>query len=506
IRMHPAHLRDGWVNSKVAEDNYKDSLEIMEALKKRHGGDIDFLAPDTVPTGPASNAFAPVEGVVIAAPTGVAAWNINGVTLHSCLLLPVVNKSYGKACDLPLPNGPHLASLRAIWAKVVALFVDEMSFVSAFMLDRLDQHLRLAKDTPRLPFGGLHIIFAGDLYQLPPPGGLPAFASRLWLLFELCELQGNQRAAKDPTWAALLARVRVGNWTEADIQTLRGMVVKKHGSKRPAPKAVNLYATRKAVADSNDKYKAEHLQSSGATLHDCPAVDINVKTGAPLDPAAIWTDPEDTGGLETLLQLSVGLRVMLRHNIDVEDGLVNGACGTVEHIDIDETSGETQRIWVAFEKNAGTIWRAEHGTNSVAILRRSGTYVDKDCSKAERRQFPLVLAKAITIHKSQAATMHHGVHARLDHTVTQEGQAYVALSRCPEQALCTLEHFNPKALRFNKNAEWALHKLKFQQAKRDGPPLWCTLFKPPQSKEVYSKMRRKVSDRGAAPNAVRKFP
>ena len=210
------------------------------------------------------------KGCVIAAPTGVAAFNINGITLHQCCLLPVVNQSYGKACDMPQPDGQKLATLREIWSKVTVLFVDEISFVSSWMLQRLDQHLRLAKDLQTLPFGGLHVIFAGDLYQLPPPNGLPVFESQLWLLFQLCELEGNQRAARDPAWAALLARVRVGESTEADIQVLRNMVIKKGSSKRPAPKAVNLYATRQAVAESNQRYKEEHVLREGVQLHDCP--------------------------------------------------------------------------------------------------------------------------------------------------------------------------------------------------------------------------------------------
>ena len=60
--MHPAHLRDGWANSKVAQEDYEDSLQILQALKERHGGDIDFAAPDHVPTGAPGDAFAPVEG------------------------------------------------------------------------------------------------------------------------------------------------------------------------------------------------------------------------------------------------------------------------------------------------------------------------------------------------------------------------------------------------------------------------------------------------------------
>ena len=557
-KIHPAHLRDGWANSKVAQENYEDSMKILEALKERHGDEIDFMAPDHVPTGAAGDAFAPVEGgqecfemltvedpspetqhqrrameyiiqtvlnrpntkdannaerlnmllhgpggcgksvvvrgaahmlrqggigAIIAAPTGVAAWNINGVTLHSCCLLPVVNQSYGKACDVPLPNGPLLETLRSIWNLVSVLFVDEISFISSFMLERIDQHLRLARDMPRVPFGGLHVIFAGDLYQLPPPGGLPAFASQLWLLFQLCELEGNQRAAKDPEWAAILARIRVGKWTEEDIQRLRGM--KSNSNKQPAPKAVHLYPTRRAVAESNRLYIEDHINRTGAKLYESPALDINVKTGAPLTPELVWADPENTGGLEALFRVAIGARVMLRHNLDIQDGLVNGACGFVENIDADENTGEIERIWVDFEKDAGAKWCAENETSFVAITRRSATYLDTEGSKASRLQFPMVLAKATTIHKSQAATLHDGAHCRLDATCKEEGQAYVALSRCPSQALCTLEFFNPKSLRFNANAEWALTKLKAQQAGRDGSHLWKQLFRPAASTEYY---------------------
>lgn len=110
-------------------------------------------------------------GVVLSGPTGVAACNVNGVTLHSSLLLPVVNNSYGKACDVPLPRGEQLAALQAFWKHVDVLMVDEMSFVAESMLDRMDQHLRLARDLPHVPFGGVNLILFGDLYQLPPPKG-----------------------------------------------------------------------------------------------------------------------------------------------------------------------------------------------------------------------------------------------------------------------------------------------------------------------------------------------
>ena len=131
------------------------------------------------------------KGTVLAAPTGVAAFNINGMTLHSSLLLPVKNKSYGKMCDVPLPRGEQLAWLQGFWKHVDVLMVDELSFISSEMLERMDQHLRLARDMPHLPFGGVHIIFIGDLYQLPPPGGgndKTTFAAGFILEFIQCSI------------------------------------------------------------------------------------------------------------------------------------------------------------------------------------------------------------------------------------------------------------------------------------------------------------------------------
>lgn len=111
------------------------------------------------------------RGVLLTAPTGVAAFNINGTTLHFSLQIPVQNKSYGKVGDVPLPRGERLAILQSHLKHVDVLMVDEMSFVSSDLLERMDQHLRLARDMPHHPFGGVHVIFIGDLYQLPPPGG-----------------------------------------------------------------------------------------------------------------------------------------------------------------------------------------------------------------------------------------------------------------------------------------------------------------------------------------------
>ena len=116
-------------------------------------------------------------GVVIAAPTGVAAFNINGITLHSALSLPVTNNSYGKSTDVPPPRGAQLDNMRTLWKHAKVLLLDEFGFVSDELLERIDRHLRLATRQDETPFGGIHVILFGDLYQLPPPHGKPIFAA-----------------------------------------------------------------------------------------------------------------------------------------------------------------------------------------------------------------------------------------------------------------------------------------------------------------------------------------
>ena len=104
------------------------------------------------------------------------------------------------------------------------------------------------------------------------------------------------------------------------------------------------------------------------------------------------------------------------------------------------------------------------GLSSTSKQGPAGALPTRPAAWPLRERRPPSRTRATAIHKSQAATYHDGAHCRLDSTVTQEGQAYVALSRCPTRAHCTLERFNPSCLKWNANAEWALTQLRAQQA------------------------------------------
>lgn len=402
-------------------------------------------------------------GVVITAPTGVAAFNINGVTLHTALCLPVINNSYGKSTDIPPPRGIQLESMRTLWKHAKVLLLDEFGFVSDETLQRVDRHLRLATGNDTTPFGGIHLVMFGDLYQLPPPHGKPIFAcERHWSQFRLLELQGNQRAAQDPEWAALLARLRVGHWTEQDVRILQSRVSRRRNGIQPARNAMHLHATREAVAVTNARIFQHHINEQHIPRYECPCIDTYAKTGEIADPSDSYIDPEDTGGLEALLTVAVGSRVMYKQNWDVRDGLVNGACGEVQSVEL--LDDQVTTIWVRFDK-AGKRWCELHQTPAVAVERRSANYWGKNAQWIQRRQFPIVLAHASTIHKAQAVTLPEGIFADLGRSIKNPGQAYTALSRVAKMSLAALKKFNRSSLIYNKDAEWALTTLYYAQRK-----------------------------------------
>ena len=437
------------------------------------------------------------HGVALAAPTGCAAYLIGGCTLHACLHLPVENLSYGRASDAPLPSGPALQHLVEYWRPVKVLIVDEASMVSSATLQRIDQRLQLYKRREGVPFGGLHVLLAGDLYQLQPVKGDPVYAAQtIWRHFSLCELAGNHRAAEDPRYAELLARLRVGSQTEEDVALLRSRLL-------PPPAgcvAVRLMATRRAVACINKDLFDAHAKHTGQSLHFSEAVDTDQETGRPVLPDEALDDAEDTGGLEAQTCFAVGAKVMLRRNLDISDGLVNGARGVVVAVHL-AASGEVAAVDVDFEQ-AGRRWREEHGgAAAVRVEPATGGFMGRSGGRVLRRQVPLVLCYAMTIHKSQGATERGGAVVWLDRHCRQPCQAYVALSRVQRLEDLWLQALEPAAGTRAAGVEAALLQLQLQQAYDAGAraapsPLWRQCFAPAESPE---ELERRLLEAPPAP-------
>ena len=164
--------------------------------------------------------------VVKVAPTGKAAFNIRGNTLHSAFKIPA-NRGFNY-CTL---DRDRLNTIRAQLQRMQVVFIDEISMVGSGMFNFLDLRLQQIMGTKE-PFGGLSIITVGDLFQLKPvfdqwifensKDGYTALATNLWQqYFQMFELSEVMRQREDKDFAEILNRIREGKHTEADIAVLK---------------------------------------------------------------------------------------------------------------------------------------------------------------------------------------------------------------------------------------------------------------------------------------------
>ena len=348
--------------------------------------------------------------VVIAAPTGVAALNVGGQTIHSLFRLPI-----GVIADHAID---HVPELRKLLNTIDTLVIDEVSMVNADLVDAIDRSLRQARQTPFTAFGGVQVVLFGDPYQLAPvPGDADErayfadqyrsmwfFDAKVWQeselrIFELTTIHRQHEAE----FKFMLNAVRHGMVTAEIAGRLN-----ETGS-RPAPTDGTItLATRN---DTVNRINAAALARLPGAVKTAKA-DVSGEFGGRSFPA------------DESLQLKVGARVMFLRNDSPGEGgqrWVNGTVGTVTKISSTvfvDVDGEVHEVQPA-------IWEKFKYTYSA-----STKTLRKDIV-AEFTQFPLRLAWAVTIHKSQGKTYDRAI-VDLGSGTFSAGQTYVALSRLTE--------------------------------------------------------------------------
>lgn len=341
--------------------------------------------------------------IVVAAPTGIAALNVQGQTLHSLFKLPPQLHRSGTLA----PNDRVSSLLK----RIDTLVIDEISMVRADLLDAVDERLRQACRND-LPFGGKQIIMFGDPYQLPPVvedglrdyfeavhGGHFFFNALAWKQaeFKIFELTQVFRQ-KDPIFKDVLNAVRDGSATDEQIAQLNV----RHGAAIPAEGTVTLAPTNNLVTQINQ----ERLNRLPGKAYEYQAA-ITGQMKRSVFPT------------EERLQFKVGAQIVLLKN-DKDGRWVNGTVGKIEKL-----------ADAAIEVNVGGIVHALERETWEEI---AYTY-DHDTQKVELQvvssftQYPIRLAWALTIHKSQGQT-YESVALDLTTSTFAAGQMYVALSRC----------------------------------------------------------------------------
>ena len=344
------------------------------------------------------------KNIVIAAPTGVAALNVGGQTIHSLLKLHL-----GVIATSPLRQSDKLKTLLR---QLDTLIIDEISMVNADLMDAVDRSLRQARGTWSEPFGGVQVVMFGDPYQLspvPPRGderiyfdehytSLWFFDAKVWREAELdvVELVHIHRQS-DLEFKMALNAVRHGTVTAEIADLLNGF-----GARTPPEGSdVLTLASRNDTVRRINARELGHLQGSSRSA----VADVSGEFGESSFPA------------DEVLELKDGAQVMFLRN-DPDGRWVNGTIGRV--VDIAGT------VWVNVDGEdfevEPTTWEKYRYTYSAdkKELKREVA--------AEFTQFPLRLAWAVTIHKSQGKTFDRAI-VDLGSRAFSPGQTYVALSR-----------------------------------------------------------------------------
>lgn len=362
--------------------------------------------------------------MVVLAPTGVAAVNVQGETIHSFFSLkPGFEKKEAK-------NKRIDDERRAKYKKIETILLDEISMVRADLLDAMDIFLRKARRNDE-PFGGVQMVFFGDLYQLPPvltshdreayyneyesPFFFAAevFTGKQHLFskafqMEFIELTKIYRQ-DDRTFIDILNAVRENTMTREQFLLLNA----RHTALPPTQekKYIHLVTTNADAKRINDA-ALQSIRSAEVTFYATQDGDI--------DPRLRPNDMEVT--------VKVGAQVMFIYN-DPERRWVNGTIGIVTQIEsVFHEVTQTFESVLTVKKQNGQLVRVEMYTWEMSkYVYEEGEFIREPIGFF--RQIPLKLAWAITIHKSQGKTFEQVI-IDLGRGSFAHGQTYVALSRC----------------------------------------------------------------------------
>jgi ATP-dependent DNA helicase PIF1 len=385
-----------------------------------------------------------IKNIQVCALTGCAAvlLQCNAKTIHSWAGIGLAN---GDVMNV-INNVSYNKFKRKKWLNTDILIIDEVSMLSSKLLSILDGIAKKVRKN-NLPFGGIQLLFSGDFYQLPPVGNSSdpetmqfCFESPIWntLFHKQISLKQIFRQT-DQTYSSVLNQIREGRLNKSGYELLMSRCVHcDDDTIRPT----------KILPRRNDVNRINEMEMSSLKNEERKYTMEIVKT-LPDETITISVNPEQIkSDLENLknnlmaekeLTLKVGAQVMCIVNMDTEgtNPIVNGSRGVV--IDFTEAGIPIVKFKCGLTRPINYhIWELEC---ELEIKKGYGI-----------KQIPLILAWAITIHKSQGSTLEL---AEIDigNGIFECGQSYVALSRVKDINGLYLRSFNPSKIRISKKVQ-----------------------------------------------------
>lgn len=365
---------------------------------------------------------------VVLAPTGVAALNVKGQTIHSFF-------GFHPKIQPRLVRKAHEDNLD-FFKNIDTIIIDEISMVRADLLDCVDRALRLNRDRPSKAFGGVQMIFIGDLFQLPPVVGReeqhrfeseytsPYFFSSEVMSgtpISIIELQKVHRQ-KDSDFVKLLNNIRSGNVGRDDAEIWNKYHDPFFDPTQESDYIVHLTTTNKMAAQRND-HELKKLEAKEWTLKAQSSGNLGTRK-MPSDPT---------------LKVKEGARIMFTTN-DPQKRWVNGTLGEIRRIKKD---GLSKFPILQVELEDGKEVDVTQYKWEVFEYEYNGSSFEEDVV-GSYSQYPIALAWAVTIHKAQGKTFDK-VLLDIGFGAFAHGQMYVALSRCTKlDGITLLKPFQSK--------------------------------------------------------------
>lgn len=389
---------------------------------------------------------------VVLSPTGIAAVNAGGVTIHSFFRLPL-KPLLSDDPDFATPRRlrdrmKYNASFIKLLKELELIIIDEISMVRADVIDFIDKLLRTYCNNHREPFAGKQLLLVGDVFQLEPVVTSDAreLLRREYRNFFFFNARAFEQSAivpvelkkvyrqNDPEFIAMLDRIRSGAPSRADIDTLNTRV-RPAGDEQPGSDFSMTLATRRDIVDYINDRRLSMLRTKEFTYTGCITGDF------------------PTSSLPTPVQLVLkpdAQVVFIKNDVDKNRRWVNGTIGKVIEcaddgvvVELENGSRHTvlQEVW----NNVQYRYDEETGKINEIVL---GSFT----------QLPLRLAWALTIHKSQGLTFNRAI-IDMGQGAFTPGQTYVALSRCRSLEGLTMRStvnerdmtVNPAVLAFSRN-------------------------------------------------------